>query len=231
VSRRPILLDLFCGPGGATEGYRRAGFDVVGVDIEPWDCYPGEQFQADAMAVLRGEVPGLEPWEFDAIHASPPCHAYSVARHFIEARAGYMPDYPDLYGPVVEALRLTGAPFVVENVPKAPASSSVTLCGTMFGLPVRRHRIFEYGGWEGPWMAPASCNHKLSEVTPVPYTAGVVGRFGMKWPEIERAYLDAMGLDWVPVYAYAGREQKGALEAIPPAYTEWIGRSLVEALS
>ena len=230
---RPRLLDLFCGPGGATVGYQRAGFDVVGVDIERWECYPGDQWEADAFAVLRGEIEGLA--QFDAIHASPPCHAFSSVTASVRAsKAGSirrLKDYPDLLGPTIEALAATGKPWVVENVPGAPGPWDVTLCGTMFGLPVRRHRLFKFGGWNGPWMPPMACNHGLTDPAAASYYGSKQRRaLGIRQVEAERALLDAMGLNWVPVYAYENRVQPGSIEGIPPAYTEWIGSQLIAFL-
>jgi DNA (cytosine-5)-methyltransferase 1 len=130
MNARPRLLDLFSGAGGAAVGYHRAGFEVVGVDLHPQPHYPFEFHQADAMTYpLDG---------FDAIHASPPCQAYSVANN-IHGRA----DHPMLIPSVRERLLATGLPYVIENVPRGPLINPVTLCGLTFGLNVKRHRLFE----------------------------------------------------------------------------------------
>lgn len=137
------LLDLFCGAGGCSVGYHRAGFDVTGVDIAPQPRYPFfEVHQQDAMAVLS-DVDYCR--QFDVIHASPPCQLYSVATL---RRGRTYNRYPDLVGPVRAALRGIGRPYVIENVPGAPMVDPVTLCGSMFGLgttdaELRRHRLFE----------------------------------------------------------------------------------------
>jgi DNA (cytosine-5)-methyltransferase 1 len=132
------LLDLFCGAGGAAMGYHRAGFDVVGVDHRPQPNYPFEFIETDALTFLREGGP-IRGW-FDAIHASPPCQAYSAGARM---RNGYAKDHPRLIEPLRELLIQTGLPYVIENVPEAPLRSPMRLCGSQFGLDVRRHRAFE----------------------------------------------------------------------------------------
>ncbi len=129
---KPRLLDLFCGAGGASAGYHRAGFEVVGVDIKPQPHYPFEFHQADAL-----EFP-LEG--YDAYHASPPCQAYSVCTKQEQKK-----NYKKLIGSIRNRLIPTGKPFVIENVlgAKLDLRANILLCGTMFGLPIHRHRIFE----------------------------------------------------------------------------------------
>ena len=215
---RPRLLDLFCGAGGAAVGYHRAGFDVVGVDIAPQPHYPFEFHQADAMTFpLDG---------FDAIHASPPCQAYSVAT----ARWGadQVASHPALIDSVRERLATTRLPCIIENVETArwALRSPILLCGTSFGLgsgrrELRRHRLFELGGFDIALFPP--CSHRQR-----PQTITVVGGLGGKsrrdtkdgQPFASTAdRLEAMGTPWM-----IGREVVGA---IPPAYTEWIGRQLL----
>lgn len=188
---RPRLLDLFCGAGGAGMGYHRAGFDVVGVDIEPQPHYPFEFVQADALTFpLDG---------FDAIHASPPCPHYANVTRW----RGRQTDHPALIGPVREMLRASGLSYVIENVRTRALESPIVLCGSMIGLPIRRHRYFE-SNVALPWFMP-SCQHRSTDLA-----------FEHKG---ERAYADAMGCDWM--------SSKEARQAIPPAYTEWIGRHLI----
>ena len=147
---KPRLLDLFCGAGGAAMGYHRAGFEVVGVDNRPQPNYPFEFWQRDALLVLRT----CDPFDFDAIHASPPCQAFTAYQ-----RTCNVGDYPDLIAPVRELLKATGLPYVIENVHGAPLLESVVLCGSQFDLDVQRHRLFETN-WplDAPWQG---CRHKL----------------------------------------------------------------------
>ena len=129
------MLDLFCGAGGAGMGYSRAGFDVVGVDINPQPHYPFEFHQADALEYLA------DHWrEFDVIHASPPCQAYSMASTQWR-KSGKQ--YPDLIKPTRTALQKTGKSYVIENVVGAPLINPTILNGSFFGMRVRRTRLFE----------------------------------------------------------------------------------------
>lgn len=208
------LLDLFCGAGGAGEGYHRAGFEVVGVDIEPQPHYPFEFHQADAL--------GFPLDGFDAIHASPPCQFFSPLRAMHPTR-----DYPNLIAPTRELLRDSGLPYVIENVEKAPlaiqpafdGACGVILCGSMFGLGVergylRRHRIFESSF---PIPQP-SCSHKRNAVGVYGH-GGHSGKHRMLYAAEARV---AMGIDWMSHYEMT--------QAIPPAYTEHIGRYLMAEL-
>ena len=213
---RPRLLDLFCGAGGAAMGYHRAGFEVVGVDICPQPHYPFEFHQGDALTwPLEG---------FDAIHASPPCQAYSSMRTAWNAGK-----HPRLIEPIQERLRAAGAPYVIENVAQAPLLDPVTLCGSMFGLEalgqrLYRHRLFESSE---PLGSPPPCDHSG-------YGLGIYGDHlrlarrgrGRKAREITAGKLapasEAMGVDWM-----TWRELK---ESIPPAYSEWVGRRLLAVL-
>ena len=208
---RPRLLDLFCCQGGAAMGYSRAGFDVVGVDIVAQPRYPFEFHQGDALEYLAAHG-----HEFDAIHASPPCQAYSATKSHPNVGA-----HPDLVGPTRDLLRVSGKPYAIENVPGAPLLNYVTLCGTMFGLRVIRHRLFECS--PALLFAPFSCRHHLPVVkwgkSPNPDNEfhSVVGHLS----NVPYARA-AMGIDWMA--------QDGLAQAIPPAYTEFIGRHLLEAL-
>ena len=123
---RPRLLDLFSGAGGAAMGYHRAGFDVTGVDILPQKRYPFAFVQADALDYVE-----RHGREFDAIHASPPCQAYSVTQNLPWARK----DHPRLLEPVQAVLQSLGVPYVIENVEPAPVEDAITLCGSMFDEP------------------------------------------------------------------------------------------------
>lgn len=213
---KPRLLDLFSGAGGAGMGYHRAGFDVVGVDIKPQPRYRGNAFiQGDAL-----EYVAAHGHEFDAIHASPPCQGYSDLKH----RTGK--EYPLLIDDMRRLLRQSGKPYVIENVEGAPLDG-VMLCGTMFGLRVIRHRLFESSVLiSQPFHVkrhPLVFTHdkrkahygKLDQNTSfVQVTGG-----GNCTVENKRA---AMGIDWMT--------NDELNEAIPPAYTEYIGRHLMEVL-
>jgi SAM-dependent methyltransferase len=188
---RPRLLDLFCGAGGAAMGYHRAGFDVTGVDIKPQPRYPFTFVQADAMTYpLDG---------FDAYHASPVCLGYAN----VTAWRGDPAAHPQQLAPVIERLAATGRPAVIENVPEALATWDEILCGSNFGLPVRRHRGFRRVGWSAFGLLHP-CQHR-----------GLLS-FMHKG---ERAYADAMGCTWM--------SKTEARQAIPPAYTEYIGGQLM----
>ncbi len=213
---KPKLLDLFCKAGGATKGYQRAGFYVVGVDNEPQPHYCGDEFiQADALTYpLEG---------FDAYHASPPCQAYVDHNKNKESK------HPKLIEPTREKLVLTGKPFVIENVVGYPhLMASLMLCGTMFNLRVFRHRYFETS-FPGP-MSPFSCNHwgqaQTGEFIGV-YAFGPHGKrdaTGFRGkplpPQVTKS--EAMGIDWM--------RDRELNEAIPPAYTEYIGKYLMKVI-
>jgi len=214
---KPRLLDLFCGAGGAGMGYHRAGFEVVGVDINPQPHYPFEFHQADALEALETHARyGLWPWfdpmdpsdepEFDAIHASPPCQGYANVTRW----TGRQDDHPALIPPVREGLTVAGLPFVIENVRTNALRSPIVLCGSQFGLPIRRHRYFETGvdhQWFLPWFSVPCC-HRSDDLA-----------FNHKG---ERAYAAGMGCGWMTV-----RESR---QAIPPAYTEWVGARLLASI-
>jgi SAM-dependent methyltransferase len=196
-----MLLDLFCGGGGAATGYARAGFRVVGVDNDAriGRHYPFEFHQADAMTYpLDG---------FDAIHASPPCQHHAR----VTAWRGSRGDHQDLLTPTLARLGATTVPWVVENLPEAcpPLRPDYLLCGTQFGLTVRRHRAFQHGGWSSyQLIEPCRC-HRNPLLLPFMHKG-------------ERAYADAMGCGWMSA--------KAARQAIPPAFTEHIGLQLIAAL-
>ena len=204
------LLDLFCGAGGAAMGYHRAGFEVVGVDIKPQPRYPFEFHQADALEYLA------DHWqEFDAIHASPPCQGYSRLRHlpWLKGR-----EYPLLIPVVREALQATGRPFAIENVSDAPLNGA-ELCGAALGLSIVRHRRFEsnIGMLFPPCPGHPVLFHGSANMRKYGQGSGVTGLADGQNPR------DALGIDWM-----ISRELR---QAIPPAYTEFIGGWLVAHLS
>jgi hypothetical protein len=211
---RPVLLDLYSGAGGAAKGYHDAGFDVVGVDIDPQPNYPYDHRVQDALAYAR-----TFGWQFDAIHASPPCQRYTA----LQAVAGNADDWPDLVGPTRDLLDEIGKPYVIENVQGSPVRRDLTLCGEMFGLGVIRHRYFELGDWS--MSAPVHVKHRgrvrgwrHGTYYDGPYVAPY-GDGGGKGSVEE--WQAAMGIDWMT-------EKHDLAEAIPPAYTRFIGRGLLE---
>jgi DNA (cytosine-5)-methyltransferase 1 len=219
METRLRLLDLFCCAGGAGMGYYHAGFEVLGVDMNPQPRYPFEFVQADALEFVaaRGR-------EFDVIHASPPCQQFSRSRHLKTARH----DHPDLIAATRDALRATGKPYIIENVEGAPLKNPLTLCGSMFGLGVIRHRLFET--WPELYFLPASCRH--SGVLPMWWKSRVKALAAGKSFEFitvaGNSFLmseakAAMGIDWMRRYEIS--------QAIPPAYTEYIGKQMIASLS
>jgi len=218
TTTRPKLLDLFCGAGGAGEGYHRAGFDVTGVDIAPMPRNPHTFVQADALDYVA-----RHGHEYDIIHASPPCQRYSVANNI------HQRDHPDLIDPVRELLIATGRPYVIENVPGAPLRDYVQICGLSVGCNVKRHRWFESnlpllgttcGSHEGDWLLVFG--HTV-------LTRGrTVGRAKGGGPSIRRQHVgtdrgrEAMGIPWM------SRDELS--QAIPPAYTEYIGRQIMTVI-
>jgi DNA (cytosine-5)-methyltransferase 1 len=208
-----MLLDLFCGAGGASVGYHRAGFEVVGVDIEPHPEYPFEFHQADAL--------DFDLFGFDAIHASPPCQAYSDLRTMTTTA------HPALVEPVRDALKATGTPYIIENVEGSPLHSPLMLCGASFGLgatcadgvyrPLRRHRLFESTVWlMGPGCA---CSGRQ----PVGiYGTGGGGQMTRGYKATRAEAKEALDIDWM--------RHEDIVQAIPPAYTEHIGYQLIDTL-
>ena len=220
-SRKPRILDLFSGAGGAAMGYHRAGFEVVGVDIKPQPHYPFEFIQADWAEVLY-ILPGL--WEREgvpyAIHASPPCQRYST----MTKKWGRSDDHPALVEPVREHLEMIEVPFIIENVIGSPLINTIMLCGSMFGLgaegyQLRRHRLFEPHGFN--LKAPTSCNHVGQALPVYGHSGGSSKRDGLRFPGIS-AWKTGMGIDWMIAPELA--------ESIPPAYTEWIGTQLLKSM-
>lgn len=212
------LLDLFCCAGGAAVGYHRAGFEVVGVDNVPQPNYPFEHHIADAL-----EFVAAHGHEFDAIHASPPCQAYSAPTRGTNAarNTAVGREHPDLVAATRAALDASGRPYVIENVDGAPVRKDLRLCGEMFGLGVLQHRGFELGGWavaqpEHPRHRGRVRGWRHGVYYDGPYVAAY-GNGGGKAtvPEMQAA----KGITWT----FDHRELR---EAIPPAYTEWIGARL-----
>jgi len=212
---RPKLLDLFCGAGGAGMGYHLAGFDVVGVDLNPMPNYPFEFHQGDALDYLKAHW-----FEFDALHSSPPCQASSALTKGTNAGR----EYPQLIPATRSAFHATGLPglpTVIENVQGSDLRRDLTLCGEMFGLAVIRHRYFEVNF---PVAQPGHVAHRgrvagmrHGEWFTGPYFA-VYGDGGGKGTVAQ--WQAAMGIEWTNV-------RKEIAEAIPPAYTEWLGAQML----
>jgi DNA (cytosine-5)-methyltransferase 1 len=234
------ILDLFCCAGGAGMGYHRAGFEVVGVDIKPQPRYPFPFILGDAIDVLTrmlqgekflasdGRWYGIE--DFDAIHASPPCQKYTRMNKGLLQSQGRNKVHPDLIEPTRRALRATGLPYVMENVEGAPLLDPIMLCGSSFNLLVQRHRLFE----SNLFLMSMTCTHSL-QVYDKPALhrltghrkatmSRVVGCYGhgRGKGDDKQAWSTAMGIDWMIRAEIA--------QAIPPAYTEFIGRQLLAIL-
>lgn len=211
------LLDLFCGAGGCSVGYARAGFEVEGVDIESHPAYPYEFHQADAMEVLDDRS-FLD--RFDVIHASPPCQGYTTMSN--RARG----DWPKLLKPIRHALTAWGGPYVIENVPGARKEmlDPITIHGGMFGLGVDRPRLFESNMFLFEQKArrvdnPVGVYGKLDGRRIWTRADGTEQRAARTLDQARRA----MGIDWM--------DWDDLREAIPPAYTEFIGMQMMEYLT
>ena len=212
----PKLLDLFCCAGGAGTGYYRAGFDVVGVDIAKQPNYPFEFHRGDALEFVRAHG-----HEFDVIHASPPCQAYSPLNALPSTKdAG---EHPDLIAATRAVLNTTGKPWVIENVMSAPLDKerSIVLCGGMFGLRTYRHRLFESNvtleAPEHPKHVIRTATKRRKELWAQGWHVSITGDVG--------TYVgpEAMGIDWM-----TGQELS---QAIPTPYTELIGVQLLNLLT
>lgn len=222
MGARPRLLDLFCGAGGAGTGYHLSGFEVVGVDIAPQPNYPFEFHRGDAMAFpLDG---------FHAVHASPPCHDHStVTGRDRKARGSKGTGW--MLAAVIDWLGVSGLPWVVENVATAQfpgGGDPVRLCGSSFGLDLRRHRLFASNvklivppcdhSWQTPRFRSLDgrmvAAGRLASVVGVHGNCNYAGEFALR--------CAAMGIDWMT--------NAELTQAIPPVYTEFIGRQLLDNL-
>ena len=208
------LLDLFCGAGGAAMGYYRTGFDkIVGIDIEKQRNYPFDFIQADALN------PPINFTDFDLIHASPPCQKFTVAR-LMHRKS--VETYLDLLTPTRGLLSKSQIPYVIENVPGAPMRVDVMLCGTMFGLRIFRHRWFEIS--LPILILTPPCNHNGTVKNGDYFCVINNGGLNTNFTTTPRATLaeasKAMNIDWMTRYELT--------QAIPPAYTEFIGKHLLE---
>jgi len=206
------LLDLFCGAGGASMGYAMAGFEVTGIDVKHGKRYPFNYIRGDVRDYLHKEF--LD--QFDVIAASPPCQTHSSTKHLRVAQ-GKSTDKIDMIPEVREALIASGKHYVIENVPGAPLINPVQLCGSAFGLKVRRHRLFE----SNLELQGTQCFHK-EQGRPVGIYGSMRdeipggGHTAKTMPEAEQA----MGIDWM-IWGEL-------VESIPPAYTKFIGEQIIK---
>lgn len=226
LTTKPKLLDLFCGAGGCTKGYQRAGFWVQGVDIEPQPRYCGDEFvQADALEYLAQLIESKKIRQFDAIHASPPCQVNLRGLNAANRARKRTIEHSDLIPDTRHLCEKSGLSYVIENVEGSALVNAAKLCGSAFGLAVRRHRYFE----SSVVLFSSQCQHSIWREAKYPTNyrpegkvvkSRVVQVYGNTagrelWPA-------AMGIDWMTT---------GELtQAIPPAYTEFIGKQLSEVL-
>jgi DNA (cytosine-5)-methyltransferase 1 len=202
------MLDTYCCQGGASWGYYLAGFNVTGVDLHPQPHYPFEFHQGDAVQFILDHGA-----EFDLIGGSPPCQRYTRAQRIMRN------EHPDLIGPTREAARAVGRPYIFENVSGAPLLDPVVLCGAMFGLRTYRHRLFESNLPLGSRLHP----RHLAPVAKMgrPVRDGefmhIVGNFtGVALAR------EVMGMPWAT--------RDGLREAVPPAYTQFLGEQAAEQI-
>ncbi len=211
---RPLLLDLYCGAGGAAAGYYTAGFEVIGVDHRPQPRYPFEFVECDVFDFLK--VTNISAYA--AIHASPPCQLFTNAGNY-KGREGHV----NLIPATRKAIQDLGIPYIIENVPGAPLVRPVVLCGLSLGLNVKRHRLFEANvpltappcpeGHPGDWYSVFGQSVRKRG-------AGITDSHQTVPLEIGR---HAMGISWMNRYELS--------QAIPPAYTELIGKQLLQMLN
>lgn len=220
----PQLLDLYSCAGGAGHGYATAGFEVHGVDIVDRSTrYPFAFQQGDALDILDRLIATGEIEEYTLIHASPPCQKRCALTVGTNRSRGWGGIHTDLVGPTRELLEKTGRPYIIEQPDgQSDVRKDITLCGEMFGLGVIRHRNFELGGWTA--QQPKHLKHRgrvrgwrHGKYHDGPYVAAY-GKGGGKAtvPEMQAA----MGIDWTDVH-------EELTEAIPPAYSEWLGRAFL----
>jgi len=214
---KKLLLDGFCCAGAASMGYHQAGFEVVGVDIEPQKNYPFEFHQGGAIDFIYKYGK-----DFDVIAASPPCQRYTVSASIHNSSM----NHPDLVAPTRAALMASGKPYIMENVPGSPLVNPITLCGSMFNLKVKRHRLFETN--PPLWFPPAhcSCSQFFTHSGKGQFSSFANGATAICVAGHNFCVADgamAMAIDW----PMTGKELS---QAIPPAYTKWLGLQFMSIL-
>ncbi len=215
--KKPKLLDLFCGAGGASMGYYRAGFEVEGVDIKPQPHYPFKFYQADA---LEFPLDG-----YDAYHASPPCQFSSTIAIMNRVLRPSKYNHPNLIPAMRERLEQTGKHYVIENVRAFTLVNPVKLTGSWFGLDIKRDRFFEctFAAFSTPsskWQKPRFRSFDRRRRGKLSSVVGVHGH--LNYPGESKLRQQVMTIDWMSDYELT--------QAIPPAYTEYIGKYLIEAI-
>jgi DNA (cytosine-5)-methyltransferase 1 len=246
---RPLLLDLFCCAGGAAKGYYEAGFDVIGVDIEPQPRYPYRFIRADALQVLEElrlnycyELPPAQRYtsrtwlrcldleDVSAIHASPPCQSYSPARFMRPERANrYAKEYPRLITDVRDRIRRTGKPYAIENVEGARKDmiAPATLCGSQFGMSGVRNGVRAYIRrhrlFESNFAIPDDMPHDHLGVSMSVYGHGPDARNPLRGNGFRAQARQMMGIDWA--------NWRELTESIPPAYTRYVGRFMRDEIA
>ena len=214
LTSKSRLLDLFCGAGGASMGYAMAGFDVTGIDLKHGKRYPFTYIKGNVLDYLNTEF--LR--QFDVIAASPPCQTFSATKHLRNAQ-GKSTNKVNMIPEVRDALIASGVPYVIENVPNAPLIKPVQLCGSAFGLKVRRHRLFE----SNLDITGTFCDHK-NQGKPIGIYGSMRdeipngGHTAKTMPEANAA----MEIDWM-IWGEL-------VESIPPAYTHYLGKQISDII-
>lgn len=228
TEERPVILDLYCSAGGAAMGYYLAGFDLLGIDKDPQPRYPFAFVQMDAIEAMRILLVGGyitdnrgRRWylkDFAGIHASPPCQKNSTMTKGLWKDR--LESHPELIAPTRDLLIQSGKPYVIENVQTAPMITLIVLCGSMFGLKVRKHRMFECSFM----IIQPSCQHKAQGrvVAVYGHTGGSSKRDGLSFGGVA-TWKEAMQIDWMIAAELA--------EAIPPAYTKYIGTFMIDYIT
>lgn len=215
MNDKPKLLDLFCGAGGASHGYALAGFDVTGVDLFYQEAYQYNFIRMDALEYLYAHGD-----EYDVIHASPPCQQFSISTRWHDRKS-----WPNYIPELRNALRAIGKTWVMENVPNAPLENPFTLCGLMFGLVTIRHRNFETycRGYRSKMMLPVHPPHTGTVKGGDYVTVVGHGCDNTKGNSSLRRWREVMEMPWA-IY------REDLTEAIPPAYTKYIGTQLLKTM-